>query len=189
METTDDLLRTLALEAYRREVEQEESIWRSLPFFATALAFAVNAIGYAVVHLPVSAEGWLRWVALGGIALAAISLGVSFHALVRMVWAREYKTPPDDAAVAAYVDGVRAFHRDQGLDEVAADAKALAALTSFVAHEYGAVATWNRARNARRRQARTQSLVYLLAGLVIALATVVVIYGADEAGAPRAEQE
>ena len=50
----DDLEKTFA-EAYRKELDQDENVWRSLPFFAATLA------------LEVAAPGTLRsWIAVAG---------------------------------------------------------------------------------------------------------------------------
>ena len=75
---TDRLLDYLAgtlAEAYRRELDQEENVWRSLPFFAATLALQLTVL--------VQLRGWLgtitgpmAWVAvslLGGIAVATVS--------------------------------------------------------------------------------------------------------------------
>jgi hypothetical protein len=83
--STDRLLDYLAgtlADAYRRELDQEENVWRSLPFFAATLALQLTVL--------VQLRGWLgtvtgpvAWVALGllgGVAVATLS-AIGFLAL------------------------------------------------------------------------------------------------------------
>jgi hypothetical protein len=43
--------KTLA-DAYRKEIDQEENVWRSLPFFAATLALQLAAIFQVITRLP-----------------------------------------------------------------------------------------------------------------------------------------
>lgn len=40
-----DYLEKTFSDAYRKEVEQEENVWRTLPFFAATLALQLAALG------------------------------------------------------------------------------------------------------------------------------------------------
>ena len=64
--TTDpeiDYLETLFGEAYRKEIDQEENVWRSLPFFAATLA--LQLAGFAQIRDWVGgAAGWTFWLSL-----------------------------------------------------------------------------------------------------------------------------
>jgi hypothetical protein len=52
--------KTLA-DSYRREIDQEENIWRSLPFFAATLALQMAALFQMIDKFPglVSPVGWV----------------------------------------------------------------------------------------------------------------------------------
>lgn len=39
-------------DSYRKEIDQEENIWRSLPFFATTIALQIAALGQFISRLP-----------------------------------------------------------------------------------------------------------------------------------------
>jgi hypothetical protein len=39
-------------DSYRKEIDQEENIWRSLPFFATTIALQIAALGQFISWLP-----------------------------------------------------------------------------------------------------------------------------------------
>nr|WP_294552513.1 hypothetical protein [uncultured Rhodopila sp.] len=50
--------KTLA-EAYRKEIDQEENVWRSLPFFAATLALQLAAIFQVIARLPPMGDNML----------------------------------------------------------------------------------------------------------------------------------
>ncbi len=54
------LERTLA-DSYRKEIDQEENVWRSLPFFAATLALQLAALFQIIDKLPdpTTATGWI----------------------------------------------------------------------------------------------------------------------------------
>jgi len=39
-------------DSYRKEIDQEENVWRSLPFFATTIALQIAALGQFISWLP-----------------------------------------------------------------------------------------------------------------------------------------
>ena len=73
--TLDHIERTLA-EAYRKEIDQEENVWRSLPFFIAALALELAALFQAVGRMPPPGTAW-RWGAYGLLAIAGGAKAVS----------------------------------------------------------------------------------------------------------------
>ncbi|HEX3992736.1 MAG TPA: hypothetical protein VHX39_16320, partial [Acetobacteraceae bacterium] len=67
----DHIEKTLA-DAYRKEIDQEENIWRSLPFFAATLALELGAIYQIAGHLPPVGTGAWRG-SVGCIVVAALA--------------------------------------------------------------------------------------------------------------------
>jgi hypothetical protein len=67
----DHIEKTFA-DAYRKEIDQEENIWRSLPFFAATLAFELATQLRMVDRLLPARSGARRdavfWIILAGIA-------------------------------------------------------------------------------------------------------------------------
>jgi len=58
-----DYLEKLFGDAYRKEIDQEENVWRTLPFFAATLA--LQLAGLAQVRDWVGGvQGWLYWLSL-----------------------------------------------------------------------------------------------------------------------------
>ena len=69
--------KTLA-DSYRKEIDQEENIWRSLPFFAATLALQLAALFQVIDKLPdpTTALGWVPvglLTSAGGMTLASLS--------------------------------------------------------------------------------------------------------------------
>src|SRR5258708_4804073 len=52
MASTLDHLEKVLADAYRREIDLDENIWRSLPFFAATIALELGAIYQMAGHLP-----------------------------------------------------------------------------------------------------------------------------------------
>ena len=52
----DHIEKTLA-DGYRREIEQGENVWRSLPFFAATIAFQIAALSQVLLRLPPASSG------------------------------------------------------------------------------------------------------------------------------------
>lgn len=186
--TTDELLRTLAADSFKRELDHDESIWRTLPFFATALALAVTVVTYAVARpLDAAAAPWVRFALYAGLAGASASIMRALFELWRMVRPREVLALPPDAEIVEYSAELAAYHAAlHPQDEAAADAETFRQLQDYVTDKYGAVATRARAHNVVRRGARIQAIVYILAALLLAFATVIVIYSEREARGARA---
>src|SRR5580698_2724027 len=68
--TLDHIEKTLA-DAYRKEIDQEENVWRSLPFFAATIAFQIAALSQVLLRLPEKAPGaW--WDAIAATILASL---------------------------------------------------------------------------------------------------------------------
>ena len=89
----DQLVDTLA-DSYRRVIDQEETVWRSLPFFAAVLALELNALFIALAHL--SPAGTWRWVEATLLVLDAITM----LATLGVVTASIFPTPFDYVAGA-----------------------------------------------------------------------------------------
>lgn len=186
--TSDELLRTLAAESFKREIDHDESIWRTLPFFATALALAVTVVSYAVAR-PLDAEAapWLRWTLYAGLAGASASIARALIELWRMVRPREVLALPADDEFVEYSAGLAAYHASLHPDDAAAaEAATFNALQDYVIDRHGAVATRTRSHNDLKRRARVQAVAYILAALLLAFVTVIVIYIEREARGSRA---
>ena len=169
----DEYLEKLFAEAYQREMEQEETVIRSLPFIAAAAAIIVAVLRAIGSELP----GW-RWqleplavhalLILSGVSLVYAGWFV-FQALRR----RPFRYPRGEAEIRAISAQMVAYHRQAGLAPEAAEAAALIDLRREMINQYAVCAENNRRQNEARQAARTQAFH----GLMAAFLFVVVLVG------------
>ena len=173
----DHLERTFA-ESYRKEIDQEENVWRSLPFFAATLALQLAAltqvrdwVGLVGGALFLAAAGLLL---LAGVAtvLALVSLGAS-------VWPADFRRVAPEPAFLDYAEQVRADTQraaPPGIDPAAVAEQALITVKAALAEQYALAVTNNRRVNERRAKWRTRSglatitsvfAVLVLVGMVV----------------------
>lgn len=174
--TPDEYLEKLAFESYKREVDQDESIWRSMPFLATSIALVVTVIGYSAQRMAALIARWPEALVYGLLAGAAAAFVASFGYMLWMVRQRLYRYPPTDLEFAQYAEQLREYHLAEGVMPAELNAAVVADLRQFARCEFGAAAAHNRANNLARQAARTRSFLGMLVGLALALAASVVIF-------------
>ena len=167
----DHLEKTFA-DAYRKEIDQEENVWRSLPFFAATLALQLAGLAQirdwvAGVSGPLLAVSTGLLVLAGGVTLAAIVfLGFS-------IWPAHFQYVGREPAFRDYAEAVRsaaARAPDAGTDQDIADT-ALRTVKAALLEQYATLAGNNRAINQGRARWRTRAglatLVSVFAVLVL----------------------
>src|ERR1700759_5885589 len=85
----DHLEKTFA-DAYRKEIDQEENVWRSLPFFAATLALQLTALAQ-VRGWVFEVSGFLLTMATGLLALAGIATLAAILLLALSVWPADFQ--------------------------------------------------------------------------------------------------
>lgn len=161
-----DHLEGLLGELYRREVENEENIWRSLPFFSATLAVEVAVVTQA---LPLVARlgGWSAWVAAGAAALAMLLVAAVVLLLYRSIRPARFRYIASEPELVSYVAQLEAGGEDE-----AGGASPEAGLRRLLVQQYADATANNRAINQRRARARTNAGVLLLASIVVTLVLV-----------------
>ena len=121
--TIDEYLDGIFKDAFRRELEVDENVARTLPFFAATLALAATLYGYALSRLPPPA-----WTASALALHVLLILGVA--CLIGVLWnlfqavrMREYRIPPRETELAAWVGELRAFYEREGGSQEVAEAR------------------------------------------------------------------
>ena len=98
----DYLERTFA-EAYRKEVDQEENVWRSLPFFAATLALQLAALAQIRDWLAGQAGGFL--VASEVLLVATACATISALVLLAMsVWPADLRRVSPEPDFLGYAE-------------------------------------------------------------------------------------
>ncbi len=174
----DHLERTFA-ESYRKEIDQEENVWRSLPFFAATLALQLAA--FAQIRDWVAGTGGAMFVS------AAILLGAAGAAtmaalgcLALSVRTANFLRVAREPAFLLYVEQVRANARAAaaaGADDQSIAEAALALVKETLVKQYATAADSNRQVMEGRARWRIRAGLATLTSvfIMLALATLVVV--------------
>lgn len=176
-----EYLERLLQSLYLKEIDQEENIWRSLPFFSATLALEVAALAQ-IVPMANQISGLWQWVVLAlGAALAALMLSALIF-LFRSIRRQSFAYIASGTDLVGYA---------QQLEQSVADAAELqdgrvaARLRTTVIAQLAAAADANRKVNQRRAAERTRAGLLLLASIVAIFLIVAVLIGHEVAGATR----
>lgn len=149
-------------DSYRKEIDQEENIWRSLPFFAATLALQLAALFQTIERLP-AGHSWFSVLSHSMLLLSVLS---SFGALCLLAWSI---FPAKFVYVAKDSDLLR-YALDLIEDENAPDGRggpvAVHILKKALATQYALATDNNRQINKRRERRRS------IAGLLTILSVV-----------------
>lgn len=183
-----EYLEKLVGDAYRKEVEQEENVWRSLPFFAATLALQVAAITQIRQWIN-GTDGWVLVVSNALLAAAAVATFAALIFLAESIWPARFRYVTRELDLLEYAKNVRAAAIEDGHDAEEAKAAAVTAAKTVMIQQYAVAADGNRMINQRRANRRTRAglatLVAILAVLVLMAFTVVFNlhgHGADASG-------
>ncbi len=178
--TTDpeiDYLEKLFDDAYRKETDQEENVWRSLPFFAATLALQLADLAQ-IRDWVGGAEGWLFWLSLALLAAAALATFAALVFLAQSIWPVRFRYVTSELELATYLETVRTTAIQSGsLPEDATDAAVTAARTVMV-QQHAVGASSNRLINQGRANRRTRAGLATLASVlaVLVLVGLVVVF-------------
>ena len=161
-------------DSYRKEIDQEENIWRSLPFFAAILALQLAALFQVIERIPPgggSAVGVFR-------VLVAVSVASSLSALAVLAWSifpAKFEYIARDSALLDYALGLIEDERDPANVAQAVPVVALHTLKENLAKQYARATDHNRrinkARELRRSIAGLLTICAVMSTLVLVGAT------------------
>lgn len=161
---------TLA-ESYRKEIDQEENLWRSLPFFAATLALQLAALFQVVAHLP---SGGV-WATMPARALVVLSLACSLGALgvlAASILPAKFRYVSTDTALLEYtLNLIRDEQSTEGADQAGV---ALPALQESLARQYAAATDNNRHINERTERLRSVAGLLTIFAVISTLVLVAV---------------
>ncbi len=165
----DHIEQTLA-DAYRREIERDENIWRSLPFFAAALALEPSAIYQIAGHLPPVGTG-ARRVATGCIVVAAGATLTALGFLAASIVPARFNYLPPGPYLSDYGERLDEYERWR-MAHGDGSADALALLRKPLAHEYADSSHYYHLINRRRGMWRSIAGLATLIGVLAIIALV-----------------
>ena len=175
--TTDaelDYLEKLFGDAYRKEIDQEENVWRTLPFFAATLA--LQLAGLAQVRDWVGgARGWLFWLSLALLGAAALATFAALLFRAESIWPARFRYVTREPDLQDYLEKVRAGEIASGSTNNDATVAAIRAARAVMVQQYALAAAHNRVLNQRRANRRTRAGLATLASVLAVLVLVALV--------------
>ena len=161
-------LSELAHKSFDRYNELDESVWRSLPFFAATFGLAATVASYAASRLP-SLE-WAAYVAISHILLlgALLCFAWAFRWFWLIIRPRSFEYPADDTLIRRYAEDVNGYHRAVGLAAADLDKAVVRDLQEFITDQLADAARTNAANARERLAARSQALLFMMIGFLLA---------------------
>jgi hypothetical protein len=151
-----ELLERLLGGLYLKELEQEENIWRSLPFFSAALALEVVALNQILPVAGRLAGAW-SWVIGTAIALQAVLLLGVLLFLYRSIRRQSFSYISSGTDLVAYLRALEAAGTRTDAPEL---------LRRTVVEQLATATDANRSGNQVRAGERARAGILLLASLV-----------------------
>lgn len=190
---TWDFLVSVASDSFKREVDLDESVWRTLPFFVGAFGLALTLLSYISTASRTSHATWSSVLTYILFATSLGAFGWAFRWFWTVVSPQEYQYPPSDQDLLIYAEGLTSYHKRMGLAGEALDDTVAEEMKVFVAGQLAAASGHNREKNAIKVLARSQAILFLMVGFALAIVTEAVIfvdnraYGAEEISNDAAE--
>lgn len=172
----DDYLEKLFADAYKREVEQEENVVRSLPFIAAIASvtlLVLREFGDGLTPLDGSITAYFLHGLLVAVGLLFLYVFVFLFIALR---SRNYRYPIDEPQIRRIAEELVDFYTNEGLAPADADAAACRDLREQMIEQFAAAATNNRRQNELRHTARSSAFNGLILALALSLMFVATIY-------------
>lgn len=166
------LERTLA-EAYRKEIDQEENVWRSLPFFAATLALELAAVFQIVTRFPpvASRAGKLS---LGLLAAAGLLICAALFLLGIAIFATPFRYLSREPLLLRYTEELIKAEEESSGSEPESRVDALLELKRQLAQQYAVATDHNRRINKRRELQRARAGIAVIGSVLMILLLVAV---------------
>ena len=145
--------RTLA-DSYRKEIDQEENVWRSLPFFAATLALQLAALFQIIDKVP-DPPTIIGWLSMASIGFAGALTLLSLCFLAASIYPQKFDYLAKEPALLQYARDLIQVEQSQGSREPEDSVSALVTLKTEIARQYAQAADHNRQINDRRERRRS----------------------------------
>jgi hypothetical protein len=143
------------------------------------LALAGAVLGFLADKLP--PFGWSIYcvlvyalTALSGAAMASV-----LQSLFEAIRERVFQIPPKETEIQTWAEGLRDYYFDQGLRGDRLQSTVVRELRQWMIGEFAGATVHNRGHNAKRKEARTQGIVRIVAALTLAFSAVGITFVHD----------
>ena len=175
---------------HKREVDQEENVARSLPFFGPSLAVTATLLGIVAKSLPTfSLTDWYPASIYFILAILAASILVMLCYLWTAVRPRRFKIPLTAEEFYDTYQSFKAFYEGQNLSVAQRNAALISDLRLGLIRNYAEVATTNQKHTLARLNARARAFQCLIVVLFLAFCLVGVIIVHDQVLTPPKSAE
>jgi hypothetical protein len=166
--------KTLA-DSYRKEIDLEENVWRSLPFFAATLALQLAALFQIIDKLPdpTTTVGWLSVISIG--LAGALTFG-SLCFLAASIYPQKFDYIAKEPALLNYARDLIRVEQDianQGQED---PFSALVTLKTEIARQYAQATDHNRQINKWRERRRSIAGLAALGSVLMTVFLVAAAY-------------
>ena len=165
--------KTLA-DSYRKEIDQEENVWRTLPFFAATLALQLAALYQLADKMP-GPETWLGIVALILLGLCVLLTFAALIYLAPAVVPRKFHYVANEPELLRYANDLidyEALPQEERADQ---DFSALVTLKQQLATQYADAAHHNRQINKARELKRSMSGLLIIGSMILTVLLVIAV--------------
>ena len=162
-------------DAYRKEIDQEENVWRSLPFFAATLAFQLAALFQVIDKLPDidTPFGWMAGGLLFGAGLLTLT---SLAFLARSIAPKRFEYLAREPLLLQYATDLHQHEADLAAAGGSGQFSAIDALKSELARQYAIATDHNRQINKRRERWRSTAGLAALGSVLLTVFLVATSY-------------
>lgn len=173
----DEYLEKIVAASYAREIDQEENIFRTLPFAAAALAIIFTFIVFIkgdVPSRPIGIYSIVIWILLF-LFWIVIAFSLVFLWLTVSAKSLQVLSPPNE--LYRYVTDLRNYYRASGSPVDQIEQRVVEDTRTLMIEQYTLGAAHNQRINVRRLRARARAFQGLIAALIVALVTVAIVLG------------
>jgi hypothetical protein len=159
--------KTLA-DSYRKEIDQEENVWRSLPFFAATIALQLAALFQIIDKLPDPATQAGKW-SVCFLGLAGILTILSLCYLAASIYPQKFDYIAKEPALLTYAQDLIKDEQESGPQTHDDPFSALVTIKTELARQYAKGADHNRQINKRRELRRSIAGLAALGSVLMAV--------------------
>ena len=171
-----EYLERLFADSFKRELEQEENVVRSLPVIAAIASITLLVLREFGDGLPPIDGSALAYFLHGLLVAVGLVFLYVFVFLFVALRSRNYRSPIDEPQIRRTAEELVDFYTNEGLAPTDADAAACRDIREQLIEQFAAAATTNRRHNELRHTARSSAFNGLILGLALSLMFVGTIY-------------
>jgi hypothetical protein len=183
-----EYLEKILAESYKREIDQEENVVRSLPFVAAALAVLFTIVSFIKGYIPAYSAGTYAILIYALFVSFGISVASAICFLFFAVYPRRFKYLASSQELYSYVEQLRDYYAGLGSIPEEAQKAIVEDVRIFMIEQYTLGSTRNQINNVARSAARSRAFtgLVLALGLAFLIVTIISVHEAHEAMKGRA---